>query len=247
MNSHQNTTRITDVVPANFLCDHQTMQKITDSQLVDEKALSLLESNLSVLESRQRRLKAELTAVELLISEAVAEQTRLRSSIETHKSLLAYFPVRALTGEILSKIFLHYIAVSQPTVGTVFKEMVAFHRTQACILQVCRRWRTTALANPRLWTTIPLLGSGADLDDKEHWYYGKQKLFAHDYRVNSKAGLLLEGFGKYSKTNVFSPLTTALSFQCMRYHQQSRRHNLLAADIYSLVPTRKHHFPLHVL
>ncbi len=48
-----NSSRITDVVPANFLCDNQTMQKITDSQLVDEKALYLLETNLSVLESRE--------------------------------------------------------------------------------------------------------------------------------------------------------------------------------------------------
>ncbi|KAF8907121.1 hypothetical protein CPB85DRAFT_1436671 [Mucidula mucida] len=139
-----------DVVPANFLCDHQTMQKITNSRLVDEKAPSLLELNLSVLELRQRRLKAELTAVELLISEAVAEQTRLRSSIETHKSLLAYSPVRALPGEILSKIFLHYIAVSQPT-------LVSFRSAVAGVLQL---WlilgyglQSICLVQARTWTT----------------------------------------------------------------------------------------------
>ncbi|KAF8913335.1 hypothetical protein CPB85DRAFT_572640 [Mucidula mucida] len=178
MNSYQNASRITDVVPANFLCDNQTMQKIAESQLSDEKALCLVEADLSVLESRQRRLKDELAVVERLISEAVAEQTRLRSSIETHKSLLAYTPVRALPGEVLSEIFLHYIVISQPTRGSVFKEIVASYSIRARILQVCRRWRTTALADPRLWTTIPLIGSG------EHFYHHKEydeeeKSFAH--------------------------------------------------------------------
>ncbi|KAF8913325.1 hypothetical protein CPB85DRAFT_572207 [Mucidula mucida] len=180
MNSHQTVSRITDVVPANFLCDNQTMQKIADSQLSDEKALSLLKANLSVLESRQQRLKDELASVEQLISEAVSEQTRLRSSIETHKSLLAYTPVRALPGEVLSEIFLHYIAISQPTRGSVFKEIVACYSIRARILQVCRRWRTTALADPHLWTTIPLIGSGQQFfDDEEGTDDEEEKSFAH--------------------------------------------------------------------
>ncbi|KAF9000366.1 hypothetical protein BDZ89DRAFT_1082314 [Hymenopellis radicata] len=142
MNSPQSAPNITDVVPANFLCDNRTMEKIAESQLLDEKALESLEDNLSVLESRQRCLKDELTT-----------QTRLRCSIATHKSLLSYSPVRSLPGEVLSEIFLHY--------DSVFQEIVASHRIHTPILQVCRRWRTTALADPRLWTTIPLIGSGA--------------------------------------------------------------------------------------
>ncbi len=180
MNSHQDASRITDVVPANFLCDNQTMQKIAESQLSDEKALALLEANISVLKSRRQRLKDELGSVERLISEAVAEQTRLHSSVETHKSLLAYTPVRALPGEVLSEIFLHYIAISQPTRGSVFKEIVASYSMRARILQVCRRWRTTALGDPRLWTTIPLIGSGERFyDDEEGTDDKEEKTFAH--------------------------------------------------------------------
>ncbi|KAF8998063.1 hypothetical protein BDZ89DRAFT_1122293 [Hymenopellis radicata] len=183
MNSPQSASSITDVVPANCLCDNRTMEKIAESQLLDEKALSSLEENLSVLESRQRCLMDELTTVERLISDAVAEQTRLRSSIATHKSLLSYSPVRSLPGEVLSEIFLHYIALCQSMHrdsvfqeivashlhrDSVFQEIVASHRIHTPILQVCRRWRTTALADPRLWTTIPLIGSS---DEK--------KSFAH--------------------------------------------------------------------
>ncbi|KAF8996378.1 hypothetical protein BDZ89DRAFT_807848 [Hymenopellis radicata] len=169
MNSQQSAPRITDVVPANFLCDNRTMEKIAESQLLDERALESLGENLSVLESRQRCLKDELTTVERLISDAVAEQTRLRSSIATHKSLLSYSPVRALPGEVLSQIFLHYIAIAQSVhQDSVFQEIVASHRIHTTILQVCRRWRTTALADPRLWTTIPLIGSGYDHDEEEH-------------------------------------------------------------------------------
>ncbi|KAF9002647.1 hypothetical protein BDZ89DRAFT_650442 [Hymenopellis radicata] len=154
MNSQQSAPRITDVVPANFLCDSRTMEKIAESQLLDEKALESLEANLSVLESRQRCLMDELTTVERLISDAVAEQTRLRSSIATHQSFLFYSPVRSLPGEVLSEIFLHYIAIAQSVHRDVFQEIVASHRIHTPILQVCRRWRTTALADPRLWTTI---------------------------------------------------------------------------------------------
>ncbi|KAF9002643.1 hypothetical protein BDZ89DRAFT_1050131 [Hymenopellis radicata] len=150
---------IMDVVPANFLCDNRTMEKIAESQLLDEQALASIKDNLSVLESRQRCLKDELTTVERHISSAVAEQTRLRSSIATHKSLLSYSPVRSLPGEVLSEIFLYYIAIAQSVHGDVFQEIVASHRIHTPILQVCRRWRTTALADPRLWTTIPLIGS----------------------------------------------------------------------------------------
>ncbi|KAF8996382.1 hypothetical protein BDZ89DRAFT_1171611, partial [Hymenopellis radicata] len=113
MDSQQRAPNIMDVVPANFLCDNRTMEKIAESQLLDEQALASLEENLSGLESRQRCLKAELTTAERHISEAVAEQTRLRSSIATHKSLLSYSPVRSLPGEVLSEIFLHYIAIAQ--------------------------------------------------------------------------------------------------------------------------------------
>ncbi|KAF8998208.1 hypothetical protein BDZ89DRAFT_1252620 [Hymenopellis radicata] len=169
MNSHQSAPRITDVVPANFLCDNRTMEKISESQLFDEAALDSLEDNLAVLESRQRCLMDELTTVERLISDAVTEQTRLRSSIAAHKSLLSYSPVRSLPGEVLSEIFLHYIAIAQSVhLDSVFQEIVASHRIHTPILQVCRRWRTTALADPRLWTTIPLIGSGYDTADEKH-------------------------------------------------------------------------------
>ncbi|KAF8907136.1 hypothetical protein CPB85DRAFT_1563239 [Mucidula mucida] len=136
------------------------MEKIAESLLLDETALLSLEENLSGLESRRQCLQGKLATVERLISDAVAEQTRLRSSIATHKSLLAYSPVRALPGEVLSEIFLYYIALSQTAQENVFKEIVASHRIHTPILQVCRRWRTTVLADPRLWTTIPLIGSG---------------------------------------------------------------------------------------
>ncbi|KAF8907122.1 hypothetical protein CPB85DRAFT_1254446 [Mucidula mucida] len=125
MNSHQTASRITDVVPANFLCDHQTMQKVANSQLVDEKALSLVELNLP------------------------------------------------------SALFLHYIALFQSRQRPVFKEIVASYRTQALILQVCCCWRNTALPDPRLWTTIPLLGSGEGSDDEEDVYGKEEKSFAH--------------------------------------------------------------------
>ncbi|KAF8913351.1 hypothetical protein CPB85DRAFT_1252477 [Mucidula mucida] len=72
---------ITDVVPANFLCDNQTMEKIAESLLKDETALSSLDESLPGLESRRQCLQDQLAVVERLISDAVAEQTRLRSSI----------------------------------------------------------------------------------------------------------------------------------------------------------------------
>ncbi|KAF8907115.1 hypothetical protein CPB85DRAFT_1312360 [Mucidula mucida] len=89
--------------------------------------------------------------------------------------LLTRSPVRALPGEVLSEILLHYIALSQSRQRTVFREIVASYRTHSLILQVCRRWRATALADPRLWTTIPLIGSGEDFDDDEE----EEDSFAH--------------------------------------------------------------------
>ncbi len=160
MNCQQSASRITDVVPAKFLCDSRTMEKIAQSQVKEDKALLDLENKLSVLKSRQRCLNDELETAERLISHAVGEQTRLRSSIATNRSLIAPSPVRALSGEVLSDFFLHYIALSRTAQDNVFKEIVASHRIHAPILLVCRRWHTTALADPRLWTTIPLIGSG---------------------------------------------------------------------------------------
>ncbi|KAF9015885.1 hypothetical protein BDZ89DRAFT_1118335 [Hymenopellis radicata] len=102
-----------------------------------------------------------MAAVEQLIADAVATQTRLRSSIATHTTLLSSSPLRALPGEVLSEIFLHYLALFPPATRDVFKAILACHRIRSPLLQVCRRWRTTALADPRLWTTIPLVGSAA--------------------------------------------------------------------------------------
>ncbi|KAF8997352.1 hypothetical protein BDZ89DRAFT_778482 [Hymenopellis radicata] len=143
-------TRITDVVPANFLCDTQALAKVAESKLLDEKALLALDEELSALEARLQGLKDQMAAVEQLIADAVATQTRLRSSIATHTTLLSSSPLRALPGEVLSEIFLHYVALFPPSTRDVFKAIVACHRIQSPLLQVCRRWRTTALADPRL-------------------------------------------------------------------------------------------------
>ncbi|KAF8907101.1 hypothetical protein CPB85DRAFT_1436648 [Mucidula mucida] len=138
MNFEQSAARITDVVPVNFLCDTQTMERIGQSQEKEEKALLDVEDNLSVLELRQHCLKDELETVEQLISDAVAEQTCLRSSIANHKSLLAYSPVRAPPGEILIKIFLYYVALSQTAQRNVFQDIIASHRNHTPILLACR-------------------------------------------------------------------------------------------------------------
>ncbi|KAF9032679.1 hypothetical protein BDZ89DRAFT_573871 [Hymenopellis radicata] len=149
-------SRITDVVPANFLCDSQTLSEVAQSKLADEKALSALEEELPALEARIQQLKAETATLEQLIVDKANEQTRLRSSIAMHTSLLSPSPIRSLPCEILSEIFLRYVAISQPATFDTFDDIVASHRIHTPILLVCRRWRTTALADPRLWTTIPL-------------------------------------------------------------------------------------------
>ncbi|KAF9032672.1 hypothetical protein BDZ89DRAFT_573797 [Hymenopellis radicata] len=148
-------SRITDVVPANFLCDSQTLSGVAQSKLADETALSALDEEIPALEARLQQLKAETATLEQLIVDKANEQTRLRSSIAMHTSLLAPSPMRALPCEILSEIFLDYVAISQPATYSIFNDIVAFHRIHTPILLVCRRWRTTALADPRLWTTIP--------------------------------------------------------------------------------------------
>ncbi|KAF8880376.1 hypothetical protein CPB85DRAFT_435595 [Mucidula mucida] len=127
-----------------------------------------MNQNLSGLESRQRCLKDELACVERLISDAVAEKTRLGCSIATRKALLGHSPVQALPTEVLSQIFLDYNALSQTAQENVFEEIVAYHRIHTPILSVCRRWRSTALADPRLWTTIPLIGSGGEDKSYSH-------------------------------------------------------------------------------
>ncbi|KAF9004957.1 hypothetical protein BDZ89DRAFT_1080254 [Hymenopellis radicata] len=149
-------SRITNVMPANFLCDSQTLSAVAQSKLADEKALSALDEELPALEARLQQLKAETATLEQLIVDKVNEQTRLRSSIAVHTSLLAPSPIRSLPGEILSEIFRYYVAISQPVTYNSFDDIVASHRIHTPILLVCRRWRTTALADPRLWTTIPL-------------------------------------------------------------------------------------------
>ncbi len=94
-----------------------------------------------------------------------------------------YAPLSRRTNPFLhipqSALFLHYIALFQSRQRPVFKEIVASYRTQALILQVCCCWRNTALPDPRLWTTIPLLGSGEGSDDEEDVYGKEEKSFAH--------------------------------------------------------------------
>ncbi len=168
MNSHQNTSRITDVVPANFLSGIQTVETIAEALLLDEMALSSSKEKFSVLHSRRRCLKDELASVERLISDVVEEPSRLSSSFADHKSLLTYSPVCALPAEVLSETFLHYIALFQPAERYVYGEIIASHRIHTPVLLVCRRWRTTTLADPRLWTTIPLIGSGEEYTPCAH-------------------------------------------------------------------------------
>ncbi|KAF9032686.1 hypothetical protein BDZ89DRAFT_1111484 [Hymenopellis radicata] len=160
--------RITDVVPANFLCDSQTLSEVAQSKLADETALSALDEEIPALEARLQQLKAETATLEQLIVDKANEQTRLRSSIAIHTSLLAPSPMRSLPGEILSEIFLYYVAISQLATYTIFDDIVAIHRVHTPILLVCRRWRTTALADPRLWTTIPLPVSDDGMGNYTH-------------------------------------------------------------------------------
>ncbi|KAF8871271.1 hypothetical protein CPB85DRAFT_689447 [Mucidula mucida] len=162
------TSRITDVVPANFLTGIQTMETIAEALLLDEMALSSSKEKFSGLHSRRRCLKDELASVERLISDVVEEPSRLSSSIADHKSLLTYSPVCALPAEVLREIFLHYIALFQPAERYVHGEIVASHQIHTPVLLVCRRWRTTALADSRLWTTIPLIASGEEYTPCAH-------------------------------------------------------------------------------
>ncbi|KAF9017210.1 hypothetical protein BDZ89DRAFT_1074957 [Hymenopellis radicata] len=153
------STCITNVVPANFLCDTQMLSRVAASKAVDEAALSALDEKLPGLEARRQLLKDEMATVEELIATTVAEQTRLRSSLAIHTSLLSPSPLRSLPAEVLSEIFLYYIALSQPSTDDVFQDIVTSHRVHTTILQVCRRWCATALNYPRIWTTILLVGS----------------------------------------------------------------------------------------
>ncbi|KAF8907094.1 hypothetical protein CPB85DRAFT_1436640 [Mucidula mucida] len=131
------TSRITDVVPANFLPGIQTMETIAEALLLDEMALSSSKEKFSVLHSRRRCLKDELASVERLISDVVEEPSRLSSSIAI---INPFLPTPRPRKDM-------FTVKSLPLINSY------------PVLLVCRRWRTTTLADPRLWTTIPLIGS----------------------------------------------------------------------------------------
>ncbi|KAF8988902.1 hypothetical protein BDZ89DRAFT_1173856, partial [Hymenopellis radicata] len=119
-------TRIMDVPLRNT----QALSQVAESKLLDEKALSSLDEELTVLEARLQRLKDETATVELLIADTVAKQTRLRSSIATQATFLSS-PLATLPDEVLSEIFLHYVALFPPATGSVFEEIIACHRIHA--------------------------------------------------------------------------------------------------------------------
>ncbi|KAF8906411.1 hypothetical protein CPB85DRAFT_1436915 [Mucidula mucida] len=73
----------------------------------------------------------------------------------------------SLPPEVLSQIFLAYLALCQPPFSVDVFPIIFSHST---VLQVCRRWYTITLADPWLWTTIPVIAAQSDVSEPQSEY-----------------------------------------------------------------------------
>lgn len=73
----------------------------------------------------------------------------------------------SLPREVLSQIFLAYLALCQPPFSVDVFPIIFSHST---VLQVCRRWYTITLADPWLWTTIPVIAAQSDVSEPQSEY-----------------------------------------------------------------------------
>ncbi|KAF9008529.1 hypothetical protein BDZ89DRAFT_1144154 [Hymenopellis radicata] len=68
--------------------------------------------------------------------------------------------IHSFPAEVLSQIFLFYLGLCQcPASADAFTDIVVAQNAHRTILLVCRRWHTVALADPLLWTTIPIIAA----------------------------------------------------------------------------------------
>ncbi|KIY63803.1 hypothetical protein CYLTODRAFT_493624 [Cylindrobasidium torrendii FP15055 ss-10] len=71
------------------------------------------------------------------------------------RRLLAPNPIRLLPMDVLGEIFVHYIGARGVLPGANSRPSVTV-RPMYLLMQVCRKWRDTALYTPRFWIFIPI-------------------------------------------------------------------------------------------
>ncbi|KAJ7171293.1 hypothetical protein C8R46DRAFT_183872 [Mycena filopes] len=89
----------------------------------------------------------ELSRLDSLIQDLVAQRDKTLTYIEAHKALLS--PARRLPPEILQEIFLAALPTHRSAVMSASEAPLVLTR-------ICRGWRSLALATPELWHSIHL-------------------------------------------------------------------------------------------
>lgn len=105
-----------------------------------------IQNTISSTENGVYAIQEEIDKVERVLASLVHQLDALGQHIRIHTNLLS--PLQGLPLEILSEIFLHY--------ANDHDEAVDLAQVAMLVSQVCRNWRTAALATPKLWSTIVL-------------------------------------------------------------------------------------------
>ncbi|KAJ6559988.1 hypothetical protein B0H19DRAFT_890834, partial [Mycena capillaripes] len=87
-------------------------------------------------------LTEELERLDALRKEILQKRRHLQEFIDAHRALLS--PVRRLPEDIVRAIFM----ASLPSTRN---PAISGQETPLLLCQICRSWRNTALATPRLW------------------------------------------------------------------------------------------------
>ncbi|KAJ7759175.1 hypothetical protein B0H16DRAFT_1885093 [Mycena metata] len=131
------------VPPPTVVTQSPCSEFLRSNHLPPDAILSNVRREIVIAESGMKEIQEQVCGLKRVLDDLELRRRELQNFVATHKQVLA--PIRTLPNEILSEIFMQYVE----------------HRKTGAwlIARVCRSWRETAIASPRLWNRICILTS----------------------------------------------------------------------------------------
>ncbi|KAK0206790.1 hypothetical protein DFS33DRAFT_1486350 [Desarmillaria ectypa] len=199
------------------------------------RRVSVLQTQVTHLESYRQDLLAQVSMVDNKISVLERECERVSQAIREKKRLLS--PVRRLPPEVLSLIFLETIVFPiKRTPSASESEWWDIELAESpmwSIEQVCRQWRMVSMSFPELWSYINITITDDNFKEDGYVYV---RCLTHQFSRSRLCPLSLS-ITDISNQSSFDklppPLVTLLLSVGSRVHEL---HLLLSAAIFSTVP-----------
>ncbi|KIY65380.1 hypothetical protein CYLTODRAFT_492356 [Cylindrobasidium torrendii FP15055 ss-10] len=129
-------------------------QYLDSNAQIDPADSSFIHEDMSCLLEARVELEKRMVAIQNGLNEMMFRKERIDAAIYSRRAVLA--PIRLLSDDILGAIFMWCTPSLASDLDETPDSLDVFRWPPWILSHVCRRWRKTALAHKRLWSTIAL-------------------------------------------------------------------------------------------